>query len=95
MQKIDYADEATQKIKLGSLLSGAGFKFVQDLVDAKESGKKLPKTLDKIATLALKGKNTGYALAEQTVKEKAKAQIPWIVAGALGLTILVMMYKRK
>ena len=70
MQRIDYADDAREKLKVGKLLSGAGLKFLGDLVNAKEQGVGMPPILDKIATLGSKAKAEGVAMGKKLSKSK-------------------------
>ena len=80
---------------LGSALGNAAFNFLTDIVDAKRNGEELPKALDKIATLAIKGQSKAIDLAKVTAKEKAKEFIPWYIVGGLVLLVIILLiYKR-
>lgn len=80
---------------LGSALGNAAYNFLSDIVTAKKNGEELPKALDKIATLAIKGQAKAVDMAKEAAKEKAKEFIPWyIVAGLVLLIILILIYKR-
>jgi len=89
MQKIDYADKATETLKVGGLLKGAGLKFLTDIVAAKEQGKGLPPFLDKIATLGSKAKAEGVEMGKQTLKEQALKYLPWVALAGIGLYVVL------
>lgn len=94
MQKIDYADEPTQKYNTKGKVGSALFGFLNDLANSKEAGQKLPKALDKIAGLVIKGKKEGMSIAEETAKEQIKIKLPLIIMGVI-ITILVIIIINK
>jgi len=83
------------KAKIGNLLGGAGLKFLNDIITAKENGQQLPKVLDKIADVAIKGKTNVQDIAIETAKEEARKRSAWIVAGLLAVALVVVVIKKK
>lgn len=95
MQKINYVDAPEEVVSLKGKVGSAVFGLLGDLAKAKESGQKLPKFLDKVATLVVKGKKEGTELAKETVKEQIKIKLPIIIMGAVILGLLIYILTRK
>lgn len=77
------------------ILKNSALNFLTGIVQAKETGQKLPPVLDKVASLAIKGKATGQTLAVEAAKEETRKQFPWIIVIVLVLVILLMFFNRK
>jgi len=95
MQKLNYVDKPQETVSLKGKVGSAIYGLLGDLATAKESGQKLPKFLDKVATLVVKGKKEGVVIAKETVKEQIKLKLPLIIMGAIIIVLIVMYLKKK
>lgn len=77
------------------IFGSAGMSFLQSLMSAKENGEQLPPVLDKIANLAVKSKSQITNAAIDVAKDEANKRMAWIVAGGLGIALLIVLFKRK
>ncbi len=78
----------------GKIFGGAGLSFIQSLISAKENGEQLPPLLDKLGNLAIKSKASIKDAAIETAKDEANKKLAWIVAGVLGVALVVVIAKK-
>jgi len=96
MQKLNYVDAPEEKFNLKGKAGSAIFGFLSELATAKEQGQKMPKVLDKLAGLVVKGKNEGVSIAKETAKEQLKIKLPLIIMGVvIVILVAVLIYKNK
>jgi hypothetical protein len=92
MTLVNHADE---NAKVGSMLGTAGMAFLSQIVDAKNSGQKLPKFLDKVAGLVTGGQQKAVQIAKEEVKKEATNKMGWIIAAVLVLVIIFLIVRLK
>jgi hypothetical protein len=83
------------KVDVKSLLKDTLGNVATKLIAAKEQGSSMPPALDKIASALVKGKQQGIDIAKDMAKDKLKQYIPWAIAAVAGITLIVVVAKRK
>ena len=79
---------------LGDIFAKQGAVLIDQVVTAKNEGQKLPKSLDLIATLAVRGQKQAVILAENKVKEETVKNMSWIIVAVLSVIVLGLMFKK-
>ncbi len=77
--------------KIGELLKQSGVNFLGGIIQAKQDGEPLPKSLDVIASLALQGKQEAITLAENEVKKQVEIKLGWAIALILFIVIVYLV----
>ena len=77
------------------MVGDAALGFLASLIQAKQNGEKLPKSLDAVASVAIQGETKAIEIAKKEVKEQTIKQMSWIIVGVLTVVVIVLLIKRN
>jgi hypothetical protein len=81
--------------QLKSMLGDTALTFLSNLIQAKKDGAPLPKSLDKVASIAIQGQGKAIEIAKNEAKEQSIKQMSWIIVGVLTVIIVVLLIKEN
>ena len=90
---VNHADEEPKTV--GNMLGTAGLTFLNDLVNAKKSGQKLPGILDKIAGIAIGGQEKAIEVVQKEANEQANQKLGWIISIILVVILIIILIKNN
>lgn len=77
------------------MLGNAAMGFLSNVINAKKQGAQLPKSLDKLASIAIQGESKAIQIAKEEAKEQTIKKMSWIIVGVLVVVVVVLLVKRN
>lgn len=87
----DYYREKPDSGTVKGIFGSTGLSLLTSLMTAKKEGKKLPKLLDKIATLGIKAEKEGTEIGKETAMQKLKENKPLLIVSGIALVLIVIL----